>query len=143
MDANESLNKRIAKNTLALYVRSIIVMLVSLYTSRVVLETLGADDFGIYNVVGSVVGMLNFVNTTMSNATMRFITFEEGKGNLHKLNTVFCTSMNIHIVIAILTFLLLNSLGLWFLYNKMVIDPTRMNAAFYIDMYCEYSECTL
>lgn len=63
---------------------------------------------------------------------MRFITFEEGKGNLHKLNTVFCTSMNIHIVIAILTFLLLNSLGLWFLYNKMVIDPTRMNAAFWV-----------
>ena len=127
-----SSNKRIAKNTIALYIRMIVQMVIGLYTSRVILNALGVNDFGIYNVVGSVVGMLNFVNTTMSNATMRFITFEEGKGNLHKLNTVFCTSMNIHIVIAILTFLLLNSLGLWFLYNKMVIDPTRMNAAFWV-----------
>ena len=127
-----SSNKRIAKNTIALYLRMIVQMVIGLYTSRVILNALGVNDFGIYNVVGSVVGMLNFVNTTMSNATMRFITFEEGRGNLHKLNTVFCTSMNIHIVIAILTFLLLNSLGLWFLYNKMVISPDRIDAAFWV-----------
>ena len=125
-------NKRIAKNTIALYARMMLQMVIGLYTSRVILNALGVNDFGIYNVVGSVVGMLNFINTSMSNATMRFITFEEGKGNFSKLNTVFCTSMNIHIVIAIFTFIFLDSVGVWFLYNKMVIAPERLNAAFWV-----------
>ena len=125
-------NKRIAKNTIALYVRMILQLLIGLYTSRVILNALGVNDFGVYNVVGSVVGMLNFINTSMSNATMRFITFEEGKGNISKLNTVFCTSVNIHIVIALLTFIFLNSVGVWFLYNKMVVAPDRLNAAFWV-----------
>lgn len=125
-------NKRIAKNTIALYIRMIVQMIIGLYTSRVILNALGINDFGIYNVVGSVVGMLNFINTSMSNATMRFITFEEGKGHVSKLNTVFCTSMNIHIVIAILTLIFLNSVGVWFLCNKMVVSPDRLNAAFWV-----------
>lgn len=107
-------------------------MIIGLYTSRVILNALGINDFGIYNVIGSVVAMLNFVNTSMSNATMRFITFEEGKGNSSKLNTVFCTSMNIHVVIAILTFIFLNAAGVWFLYNKMVVAPDRLNSAFWV-----------
>ena len=127
-----SSNKRIAKNTIALYIRMMFQMLIGLYTSRVILNALGVNDFGIYNVVGSVTAMLSFINGSMSNATMRFITFEEGRGNIEKLNKVFCTSMNIHICIAILTFVFLDSVGLWFLYNKMVISPERLNAAFWV-----------
>lgn len=127
-----SSNKRIAKNTIALYIRMMFQMLIGLYTSRVILNALGVNDFGIYNVVGSVTAMLAFINGSMSNATMRFITFEEGRGNIEKLNKVFCTSMNIHICIAILTFVFLDSVGLWFLYNKMVISPERLNAAFWV-----------
>lgn len=127
-----SSNKRIAKNSIALYIRMILQTAIGLYTSRVILDALGINDFGIYNVVGSVVGMFNFINTSMSNATMRFITYEEGKGNLSKLNTIFCTSMNIHIVIAVLTFFFLDTVGVWLLYNKMIISPDRLNAAFWV-----------
>lgn len=127
-----SSNKRIAKNTIALYIRMMFQMLIGLYTSRVILNALGVNDFGIYNVVGSMTAMLSFINGSMSNATMRFITFEEGRGNIEKLNKVFCTSMNIHICIAILTSVFLESVGLWFLYNKMVISPERLNAAFWV-----------
>lgn len=114
---NITSNKRIAKNTIALYIRMMVQMAIGLYTSRVVLNALGVNDFGIYNVVGSVTAMLSFINGSMSNATMRFITFEEGKGNFDVLNKVFCTSMNIHIAIALLTFLVLDTFGLWFLYH--------------------------
>lgn len=107
-------------------------MVIGLYTSRVILNALGVTDFGIYNVVGSITAMLAFVNSSMSNATMRFITYEEGRGNLDRLNAVFCTSMNIHVIIAILTLLLLNTVGVWFLYHKMVIAPERLNAAFWV-----------
>lgn len=129
---NVSNNKRIAKNSIALYIRMMLQTVIGLYTSRVILNALGINDFGIYNVVGSIVGMFNFINTSMSNATMRFITFEEEKGNLSKLNTVFCTSMNIHIIIAVLTFFFLNTAGVWFLYNKIIISPDRLNAAFWV-----------
>lgn len=125
-------NKRIAKNTLALYFRMIVQMVLGLYTSRVILQSLGVNDYGIYNVVGSVTTMLSFVNGAMSNATMRFVTFELGQGNEERLNKVFCTSMNIHIGIAVATFIVLDTLGLWFLYNKMVIDPERLDAAFWV-----------
>ena len=129
---NITSNKRIAKNTIALYIRMMLQMAIGLYTSRVVLNALGVNDFGIYNVVGSVTAMLSFINGSMSNATMRFITFEEGKGNFDVLNKVFCTSMNIHIAIALLTFLVLDTFGLWFLYHKMVIEPQRLTAAFWV-----------
>ena len=132
LENNVSSNKRIAKNTIALYVRMMVQMAIGLYTSRVILNALGVEDFGIYNVVGSVTAMLSFINGSMSNATMRFITFEEGRGNVDKLNKVFCTSMNIHIVIAILTVLFLDTFGMWFLYSKMVIAPERLNAALWV-----------
>ena len=131
-EKNNSQNKRIAKNTLALYLRMMVQMLIGLYTSRVILQALGVDDFGIYNVVGSVTAMLSLINGAMSNATMRFITFELGRDNQQRLNEVFCVSMNIHIIIAIITFIFLDTFGLWFLYNKMIIDPYRLNAAFWV-----------
>lgn len=125
-------NKRIIKNTMALYFRMIIQVILGLYTSRVILQTLGVDDFGIYNVVGSVATMFSFINGAMSNATMRFLTYELGRGNEKKLNHVFCVSMNIHVIIAVLTFVVLDTAGVWFLYHKMQIAPARLDAAFWV-----------
>lgn len=132
MSDTSSNNKRIAKNTIALYFRMIIQMLIGLYTSRVVLNCLGVDDYGLYNVIGSVTSMFTFLNATMSNATMRFITYSLGQNDPKRLNEVFCTSMNIHVIIAIITVIFLDSIGLWFLYNKMSIDPMRISTAFWV-----------
>lgn len=125
MDANESLNKRIAKNTLALYVRSIIVMLVSLYTSRVVLETLGADDFGIYNVVGSIVLLFSFIQGAMATAVQRYLNFELGRDDKNAVSRVFSMSMTVHIMIALIVVVLSETIGLWFLNTQMQIPSGR------------------
>lgn len=111
-------NKRIAKNTLLLYFRMIFMMAVSLYTSRVVLDALGVEDFGIYNVVGGVITLFSFVNGAMSSSTQRYITFELGKGNTSQLQKVFQTSMNIHLLVALLILFLGETAGLWFFYEK-------------------------
>lgn len=125
-------NKRIAKNTLLLYVRMFFMMGIALYTSRVVLNTLGVEDYGIYNVVGGLVSMFGLLNGSMSSATQRYITFELGKGDGKSLNKIFSLSLQIHALIAIVTVLLIESVGLWFLYNKMTIPPERMTAAFWV-----------
>ena len=122
-------NKRIAKNTLMLYVRMIFMMAVSLYTSRVVLNTLGVQDYGIYNVVGGIVVMISFINSSMSAATQRYLTFELGKGNLPKIKEVFVTSVNIHIIISVIILIIAETIGLWFLLNKMTIPESRVEAA--------------
>lgn len=125
-------NKRIAKNTLLLYFRMLFTMAVSLYTSRVVLNTLGVEDFGVYNVVGGVVAMFGFINGSMSSATQRYITFALGKGDKTWLQTVFSTTLQIHTLIAGIIVLLGETVGLWFLYNKMQIPADRMDAAFWV-----------
>lgn len=125
-------NKRIAKNTLLLYFRMLITMLVSLYTSRVVLQTLGISDYGLYNVVGGVVTMFTFINGTLATGTQRFLTFELGANNKEKLHKVFNTAMALHELLALVLFLLVETVGLWFLYNKMNIEPGRMDAAFWV-----------
>lgn len=125
-------NKRIAKNTLLLYVRTLFIMLVTLYTSRVVLNTLGVSDYGIYNVVGGVVAMFGFINASMSSATQRYITFALGKNNMKNLQKVFSTALQIHFLIAVLIVLLGETIGLWFLYEKMQIPADRMDAAFWV-----------
>ena len=122
-------NKRIAKNTVYLYIRMFISMSVSLYTSRVILQTLGVEDYGIYNVVGGVVAMFGFINATMSSATSRFLTFELGKGTTDKLKETFNSSFWVHVIIAVIIFLLSETIGLWFLVNKMVIPEGREMAA--------------
>lgn len=122
-------NQTIAKNTLALYFRSIIVMLVSLYTSRVVLGTLGADDFGVYNVVGGVVVLFSFIQGAMATATQRYLNYELGKGDSDAVNRVFSMSMTVHIAIAILIVMLSETVGLWFLNTQMQIPPERHRAA--------------
>lgn len=125
-------NKRIAKNTLMLYIRMLFTMGVTLFTSRVILQTLGVEDYGVYSVVGGIITMFAFINGGMVSATQRFLTFEIGKGNLSQLKKVFSTSLQIHAIIALVIVLLGETVGLWFLYEKLVIPDGRMNAAFWV-----------
>ena len=104
-------------------------MMVSLYTSRVVLATLGVEDFGIYNVVGGVVTMFAIISTSLSSAISRFITIELGKGDLRRLKTVFSTAVVIQFLMALVVVILAELIGVWFLNNKMNIPEVRMNAA--------------
>ena len=125
-------NKRIAKNTLLLYCRMLFSMGISLYTSRVVLNELGIDDYGIYNVVGGIVAMFHVISGALSSAISRFITFELGRDNTDKLKKVFSSAITIQIFIAIIIIILAESIGLWFLNNKMVIPIDRLNAAHWV-----------
>ncbi len=122
-------NKRIAKNTLLLYVRTIFVMIVSLYTSRVILQALGIDDYGIYNVVGGFVMMFSIISSALSSSISRFITYELGRGDKERLKCIFSTGVNIQIILAIIIILLIETIGLWFLNYKMNIPPDRIVAA--------------
>ncbi|MBE6282879.1 MAG: multidrug transporter [Mediterranea massiliensis] len=125
-------NKRIAKNTIFLYIRMFLIMGVTLYTSRIVLRVLGEDDFGLYNVVGGIVAMFTFLNGALAGATSRFITFEIGRKDNIQLHKVFNVSLATHFIIAIVIVLLAETIGLWFLYNKMVIPMNRFDAAFWV-----------
>ena len=125
-------NKRIAKNTVFLYFRMFLIMGVSLFTSRIILRTLGEDDFGIYNVVGGIVMMFTFMNGALAGATSRFITYEIGRKNYIQLNMVFNVSLVTHLFIALIIFILAETIGLWFLYNKMTIPVGRLDAAFWV-----------
>ena len=130
MDFNyQSNNKRLAKNTLLLYARTIFVMIVTLYTSRVILQALGVDDYGIYSVVGGFVTMFGIISGALSSSIMRFITFELGHGDKDKLKRIFSTGINIQLFLAIVIVLLVETVGLWFLNNKMNIPADRMYAA--------------
>lgn len=124
-------SKRLAKNVLLLYLRMFLMMLIGLYTSRVVLGVLGVSDFGIYNVVGGVVQMFSFLNAGLTVASQRYLTFELGRGDTGRLQQVFATSLQIHLAIALLIVLLVETVGMWFLHYKMVIPPERMTAAFW------------
>ena len=122
-------NKRIAKNTLFLYVRMLLMMAVSLYTSRIVLEVLGVTDYGIYNVVGGIVSMLGFLNSSMSNAVQRFLSYDIGKGADGKVAHVFNVALLAHFIIALVVFVILELVGVWYLNNHMVLPPERLPAA--------------
>lgn len=125
-------NKRIAKNTLMLYFRMLIIMLVSLYTSRVVLSTLGVVDYGIYNVVGGLVTMMGILNGAMSVSCQRYLTYELGRGNMLRLKQIFSVCLTIFMMLSLIVILLSETVGLWFLHNKMVIPEDRMVAAGYV-----------
>ena len=129
MNPDTSSNKRLAKNTVVLYMRTIVLMLVALYTSRVILDVLGVDDYGIYDVVGGAVAMFGVVSGSISNAISRFITFELGKGDANRLKEVFITSVNIQIGIGFVVLILGETIGLWFLNSYMNIPDGRMTAA--------------
>lgn len=122
-------NKRIAKNTLFMYLRMFITVCVSLYTSRVVLKTLGVEDYGLYNVIGGIIAMFGFINGAMVNTTSRFITFYLGKNDNKKLTEIFNMAFVIHLCIALIIVLLGETIGLWFLQNKMTIPESRTFAA--------------
>ena len=122
-------SKRIVKNTLFLYFRTFITLLVSLYTSRVVIEVLGVTDFGIFNVVGGIVIMLSFLNLTMTAGNLRFLSFELGKNDYDKLQRTFSALITIHLVLALCIFLVAESAGLWFLNNYLNLPQNRIDAA--------------
>lgn len=125
-------SKRIAKNTAVLYLRMILLMVVALYTSRVVLEALGVEDFGTYNVVGGVVAVLGFMNSTMSTASSRFIAVSLGDGNIEKIRQTFNALFYVILALIVLVFIASETIGLWFLLEKMVIPDGRMNAAIWV-----------
>jgi len=129
MKENVVNTKRIAKNTIMLYIRMIVLMIVTLYTSRVVLDVLGISDFGVYNVVAGVVALFGFFNSAMSMATQRFLNVELGKGNYDELKRVFSMSINIHVFIALIIVFFAEIFGFWFLNNLLNIPENRINAA--------------
>ncbi len=122
-------NKRIAKNTLFLYLRTFVAMAIGLYTSRKILEVLGVDNFGILNVVGGIIGMIAFLNNSMSVATQRFLTYELGKGDRDSFRRVFSMCVLTHMGIAAIALLLGETIGLWFVNTHLNIPDDRMTAA--------------
>lgn len=132
MSNNSLNNKRIAKNTFFLYFRSIFLLLISLYTSRITLQVLGVENYGIYQVVGGVVTMFSMLSATLSSASQRFITYALGDNDRDKLKKVFSTCITLHIVLAGIVVLLLEVLGLWFLNNKLNIPFERLSTASWV-----------
>ena len=133
---------RVAKNTVMLYIRMAFTMLVSLYTSRVVLNTLGVVDYGINNVVGGTVTFLTFLVFSMNTATQRFLNVAMGKNDEEEVRHVFSISVTIHFIILLLVLIIGEAVGLWLLYNKLVIPADRMTAAFWLFQFTMVSTCT-
>lgn len=139
MESNQVKSKRIAKNTLFLFIRMALILCVGLFTSRVVLNTLGVDDFGIYNLVGSVVVLFSFLQSALTNATYRFFAYELGKGDEVQLKRTFAMAVNAHVILALVILILCEIGGTWFLNHKLVIPEGRMDAAniaFHFSMLC-------
>lgn len=132
MSDNSSNNKRIAKNTIMLYARMIIFMVVSLYTSRVVLNSLGVEDFGVYNVVTGFVIAFGFLNSAMNASVQRFLTVEFKSDSVDRLNKIFNMSVMIHLILALLMVAIAEPIGVYFVSHKLVIPPDRMHAAMWI-----------
>ena len=122
-------NKRIAKNTVFLYFRTIVILLVSLYTSRIVLNALGVEDYGIYNVVGGFVAMFSLLSGALSNAISRYITFELGRADRERLKVVFSTSVTVQIIISLIIIVIAEIIGTWFLNTQMSIPDGRITVA--------------
>lgn len=131
-DNNNNNNKRIAKNTILLYVRMFITMLVGLFTSRVVLDVLGVEDFGIYNVVGGFVSMFAIVRAGLVSSTQRFLTFDLGKGDYEGLRKTFSTITLIYIILCAIVFVIAEFGGIWFIENKLSIPSNRLDASHWV-----------
>ena len=132
MSTSSENNKRIAKNTLMLYFRMLVMMAVSLYTSRVVLDTLGVSDYGIYNVVGGFVTMFSLISGAMTTATQRFLSFAIGEGKTKEVTSLFSTAVIIHIGLALIILIAGETIGVWFVANKMNFPPGRYTAAIWV-----------
>ena len=125
-------NKRIARNTILLYVRSVLLLIINLYISRLGLKALGVTDYGIYQVVGGVVSIFSILSSTMTSASQRFITYALGSGDKENLHKTFSACVSIHVILAIIVFFLLETIGTWFLYNKLNIPIERMTTAMWV-----------
>ena len=125
-------SKRIAKNTIALYIRSFISMLLGLYSSRLLLQILGVEDFGIYNAVGGMVLLFSFLCSSLSVSSQRYLNYEMGKGNPMGVNQVFCMSVNVLFLLALLMTILSEIIGLYLLYNYLSIPVERIDTAFIV-----------
>ncbi|WP_286462984.1 lipopolysaccharide biosynthesis protein [Myroides odoratimimus] len=121
-----------AKNAFFLYFRMFLLMVITLYTSRVVLAVLGVEDYGIYSVVGGVVALFSFLNSSMTSATQRFLAYDLGQGDKNRLKETFNVVLNTHILIAIIIFVLVEVFGIWYLENKLVIDPAKKDVTFWL-----------
>lgn len=138
---NKSNSKRIAKNTLVLYVRMLFLMLISLYTSRVILDALGVEDYGIYNVVGGFVSMFALISAALTSACSRFLNFELGKGDPERQNIVFSTAVTIQWGLAIIVAVLSELIGVWYVNNVMVLSPERLTAANWCFQFSIFNFC--
>ena len=118
-----------------LYFRAVLMMGIGLYTSRVILQILGVTDFGIYNAVGGIIAMFGFISSSLGNATSRFITIAIGRGDQAHTNRTFGNIKVIYYALCVIVVLLAETVGLWFLFNKMTIPPERMHAAFWVFQY--------
>lgn len=132
-------NKRIIKNTLLLYARMLLLMIISLYTSRVVLNTLGVEDYGIYNVVSGFISMMGFLAGSLGAASSRFITYDLGVGNMYVMKKTFGNIVTIHLLLAVIIFILGETVGLWFVLNKLQIPEARMTAALFVYQFSIFS----
>lgn len=131
--------RRLAKNTIYMYIRMFILMLISLYTSRVLLRQLGVSDYGIYNVVGSIVIMFNSLRGIFASSTQRYLNIEKGKGNSERLNVIFNMSLIINLIIALLFIIGVEIVGWWFLNYKINIDSSRLIAAKWVFQFSVFS----
>lgn len=125
-------NKRIAQNTIYMYVRMGITMLVQLYTSRVILENLGVEDYGIYNVVGSFIVSFTFIQSPIAGAIQRFLNYELGKGRDGQVNVIMNLSLYIYIVLSIVLFVVIEIIGIWYINNKMILPADRLDATLFV-----------
>lgn len=138
MDTNK---KIIAKNTVFLYFRMMLTMIIALYTSRIVLNVIGVEDYGIYQTVGGIVALLSFVNGALSSGSSRFLTFELGTGNKEKLEKTFVTTFTIHVILSIVVILIAEPIGLWLINNRLVIPDGRLDAAvftFHVSLFASF-----
>lgn len=126
---NLTSNRRVARNAFVMSFRMVIATLVGIYTSRVVLNALGVEDYGVYGVAGGVIGMVGFLNAAMAGATSRFITYEMGRGNYDKLNRVFSSALTIHLLLSLFAIVVAETVGLCFLENRLNFPPARLSAA--------------
>lgn len=139
MSTTSDNNKRIAKNTMYLYMRMFVILIVSLFTSRVILQVLGASDYGTYNIIGGVVVLFSFINGALTAATQRYLNFYIGRKDMQKTHDVFCMSMNIYIILSGIFLVLAETVGLWFVNTQLNIPNGRMIAANWIYQFTVFS----
>ena len=141
MDQLSNNNKRIAKNTLFLYFRMLLIMVVTLYMSRIVLDILGAEDYGIYNVVGGVVLIFSFLNSMLTSASQRFFSYEIGRGNKVELQNIFRLNISIFLILLLAVVFVVETVGVYFINTQLTIPDERMAAAHYVFQFSILSFC--